>query len=77
MSASCAGLGSVCTEVSATNNERPSSTMIDMPNMRRPGLGSITRVMSSKATPKLRVRPVTMASAWPQATMQAANTLRF
>ena len=40
---------------------------------RWPGLGSITRRTSSSATEKLRVTPVTIASASPIATMQAAK----
>ena len=37
---------------------------------------SMTRVISSSASNELRVTPVTIASASPQATMQAAKTLR-
>ena len=55
---------------------RPWAMTIVTPNMCSPGLGSMTCVMSSKAVAKLRVRPVTMASASPMATMQAPNTLR-
>src|SRR6266446_1739346 len=40
------------------------------------GVTSITRVTSSSTSNELRVTPLTIASASPQATMQAANTLR-
>ena len=42
----------------------------------RPAAGSIACRMSSRQTEAERVRPVTIASASPVATMQAANTLR-
>ncbi len=54
----------------------PAASTIDTPITRWPGFGSITRRTSSSATEKLRVTPVTMASASPSATMQAAKWLR-
>ena len=76
MSASSSGVGSSCTVVSAMNTVRVRDRKIERPNSRSPGLASSTRVTSSKVVPKLRVTPLTMASASPCATMQAANTLR-
>ena len=54
----------------------PRASTSDMPMTRWPGLGSITRRTSRSATEKLRVTPVTMASASPSATMAAAKWLR-
>ena len=47
-----------------------------MPNATPPARGAMTCEMSSRHTAAERVRPVTIASASPVATMQAANTLR-
>ena len=64
------------TAVSATSTVRPRASTSETPMTRWPGLGSITRRTSSSATEKLRVTPVTIASASFIATMQAANVLR-
>ena len=63
---SCAS-GISVTAVSATSTVRPRATTSDTPITRWPGLGSMTRRTSSSATEKLRVTPVTMASASPSA----------
>ena len=62
--------------VSATSTLRPRASTSETPITRWPGFGSITRRTSSSATEKLRVTPVTMASASSSATMQAAKWLR-
>ena len=64
------------TAVSATSTVRPRASTSETPITRWPGFGSITRRTSSSATEKLRVTPVTIASASFSATMQAANVLR-
>ena len=64
------------TAVSATTTVRPRARTSDTPITRCPGFGSITRRTSSSATEKLRVTPVTIASASFIATMQAAKVLR-
>ena len=77
ISASCSALGRKCIIVSAMNRVRPRRpTSTDSPKAMAPGAGSIAWPMSSRQTWVERVRPVTIASASPVATMQAANTLR-
>src|SRR3977135_3811051 len=76
MSAKFSALGISVTAVSAISTVRPRASTSETPITRWPGLGSMQRRMSSSATEKLRVTPVTMASASPSATMQAAKWLR-
>ena len=76
MSARSSAFGISVTAVSATNTVRPRASTSDMPMTRWPGFGSMQRRTSSSASAKLRVTPVTMASASPSATMQAAKWLR-
>ena len=59
--------------VSATTMGRPRARISDTPITRWPGLSSMTRRISSSAIEKLRVTPVTMASASPRATIAAAK----
>ena len=73
MSAISCASGISVTAVSATSTVRPRATTTDTPITRWPGFGSMTWRMSSSATEKLRVTPVTIASASPSATMQAAK----
>jgi hypothetical protein len=55
---------------------RPLASTTDMPMIRPPGAGSTTRSTSSSAWSKLRVTPVTMPSASPSVTIEAAKLLR-
>jgi len=73
ISASSWAFGISVTAVSATTMVRARVTTSEMPITRCPGLGSMTLRMSSSATEKFRVTPVTNASASPSATMQAAK----
>ncbi len=76
MSAMSEASGISVTAVSATRTVRPRASTSDTPMTRWPGFGSMQRCTSSSATEKLRVTPVTIASASPSATMQAAKWLR-
>ena len=76
MSASCAELGISWTSVSASSTVRSRASSTVSPNSTQPGLTAMTRETSSSTSNELRVTPVTIASASPQATMQAAKTLR-
>ncbi len=62
--------------VSANKTVRWRASRTVRPNISQPGFISMTRVTSSSMSNELRVTPVTIASASPHATMQAAKTLR-
>ncbi len=77
ISASSLASGRKLTSVSARKMVFPRMpTNKVSPNGMVPVAGPIAWRMSSRQTEAERVRPVTMASASPVATMQAANTLR-
>ena len=64
------------TLVSAMNRVRPLASTTLMPMTRPSGAGSMTFSTSSSTWSKLRVTPVTIPSAWPRATIEAAKALR-
>ena len=63
-------------DVSATKITLPRLMMTDTPMTRRPSFGSSTRRTSCSAVVQFLVTPVTIASAWPSASMQAPKMFR-